>query len=89
MVRAASRRAHSQSWTGKEPRSGTPQRKSATRHDAAAWLAWAITATALVSIVAVVILALTHNTEAATAVATIGGAVTVVGGTQAGVRSRQ
>lgn len=52
-------------------------------------LAWAITATGLVSIVAVVILALTHNTEAATAVATIGGSVTVVGGAQAGMRSRR
>lgn len=44
-------------------------------------LAWVTTLTALVSIVAVVVLALTHNTEAATAVGTIGGAVTALGGT--------
>ncbi|MFF2538752.1 hypothetical protein [Streptomyces cyaneofuscatus] len=44
-------------------------------------LAWVTTLTALASIVAVVVLALTHNTEAATAVGTIGGAVTALGGT--------
>ncbi|MFI5740963.1 hypothetical protein ACIA9I_21655 [Streptomyces anulatus] len=44
-------------------------------------LAWVTTLTALVSIVAVVVLALTHNTEAATAVGTIGGVVTALGGT--------
>ncbi|MER8091484.1 hypothetical protein ACIO6T_35775 [Streptomyces sp. NPDC087532] len=62
----------------------TPEHSHST-----AWLAWAITATALVSIVAAVILALTRNTEAATAVATIGGSVTVIGGAQAGMRSRR
>ncbi|MEU3220163.1 hypothetical protein [Streptomyces sp. NPDC006971] len=43
-------------------------------------LTWVTTLTALGSIVAVVVLALTHNTEAATAVGTIGGAVTALGG---------
>lgn len=43
-------------------------------------LAWVTTLTALVSIVAVVVLALTGNTEAATAVGTIGGAVAALGG---------
>jgi len=44
-------------------------------------LVWVTTLTPLVSIVAVVVLALTHNPEAATAVGTIGGAVTALGGT--------
>ncbi|MFF1341937.1 hypothetical protein ACFVYT_29255 [Streptomyces sp. NPDC058290] len=34
----------------------------------------------IISVVAVVVLALTHNPEAATAVGTIGGAVTALGG---------
>ncbi|MCX4682478.1 hypothetical protein OG413_45955 [Streptomyces sp. NBC_01433] len=44
-------------------------------------LVWVTTLTPLVSIVAVVVLALTHNAEAATAVGAIGGAVTALGGT--------
>ncbi|MCX5443894.1 hypothetical protein [Streptomyces sp. NBC_00063] len=43
----------------------------------------------LVSIVAVVILSLTHNTEAATAVGSIGTAITAIGGAQLGARRRQ
>lgn len=52
-------------------------------------LAWVTTLTALVSIVAVVVLALTHNTEAATAVGTIGGAVTALGGSWVNLRTRR
>ncbi|MFG2236163.1 hypothetical protein OG365_40225 (plasmid) [Streptomyces sp. NBC_00853] len=52
-------------------------------------LAWVIALTALVSIVAVVVLALTHNPEAATAVGTIGGAVTALGGSWANLRTRK
>ncbi|WP_338693015.1 hypothetical protein V2W30_01710 [Streptomyces sp. Q6] len=41
-------------------------------------LAWAIVATAFVSVVALVVLALTHNSEAALVVGTIGGGVTTM-----------
>lgn len=52
-------------------------------------LAWVTILTALVSIVAVVVLALTHQAEAATAVGTIGGAVTALGGSWANLRTRR
>lgn len=49
-------------------------------------LAWAVTVTAFVSIVAVVVLSLTHNADAATLVAGIGMAVT---GVQFNARNRR
>ncbi|MDX3322457.1 hypothetical protein PV415_36770 [Streptomyces sp. ME03-5684b] len=52
-------------------------------------LAWVTTLNAMVSIVAVVVLALTHNTEAATAVGTIGGTVTALGGSWVNLRNRR
>lgn len=53
------------------------------------WLTWATVATGLVSIGAVVILSLTHNTDAATAAGSIGTAVTTIGGVQIGMRNRR
>ncbi|MFF4983768.1 hypothetical protein ACFY3O_27415 [Streptomyces sp. NPDC001046] len=52
-------------------------------------LAWLTVVTGLVSILAVVILSLTHNTEAAATVGAIGTAVTAIGGVQLGMRNRQ
>ncbi|AXK36499.1 hypothetical protein DVA86_31915 [Streptomyces armeniacus] len=52
-------------------------------------LGWLTTMTGLVSIVAVVVLALTGHTEAAAAVAVIGGAVSAAGGVQVTVNIRQ
>lgn len=50
------------------------------------WLAWAIVATTFASMAAVVVLALTHYTEAAVAVGTIGAAFA---GAQIKVRNRR
>ncbi|MGW3091584.1 hypothetical protein [Streptomyces sp. NPDC001108] len=52
-------------------------------------LSWATLATVLISIVAVVILSLTHNTEAAATVGSIGTAITVGGGVQLTARRQQ
>ncbi|MET7928322.1 hypothetical protein ABZT43_30925 [Streptomyces sp. NPDC005349] len=60
---------------------GTPPEPSSNR------LAWATLVTGLVSIVAVVILALTHNAEAIAPVGAIGVAVT--SGVQINSRNRQ
>jgi uncharacterized MnhB-related membrane protein len=55
-----------------DPSPTTPPQPSPDR------LSWAIVVTAFVSVVATVVLTLTHNSEAAIAVAGIGGTVTTM-----------
>ncbi|MFK4071853.1 hypothetical protein [Streptomyces sp. NPDC029674] len=62
---------------------------AATRQPSSALLRWTTVLTGLLSIVAVLILSLTHNPEAAATVGSIGTAVTAIGGVQIGLRNRQ